>query len=536
MSVGVQAPRGVLAPARERGGDVRDWGVIVAPAVLAAALSLIGLSGRSLGFDEGATASIAAQHGSALWHAIAHDGGNMSGYYLVMHVLVSVFGNGIVVLRLPSVIATVATVALIALIARRLFGERSVTLVAGGLAAVSLPLIYWAQTARGYAAMVAFVCAGFLAFITLADPRRDVPRRGLSAARGRGPWLAYVAAMTLAMYCSFVAVLVVPVHLLALIGRRRGDAARRVGSALVAVAILCIPLAVLAVRRGSGQLFWVQPPSSMVDTQVLQSLTSSGLAPVFHHSATTKALMWFTIAAVMALAVDTIRRGRRGEPVWAMTLVLGWCVLPAGVTFLYSLVSQPVFVPRNVLVSTPAVALAFAPVIADRRWPRWAAAALLLAVLVARAVPVIRAYDVSPEPWRAVTAHVLAQARPGDCIAFYPADARMAFQYYVGTGPATRRAPRSVLPVVPWGAVRPHVEDYVVPAPDVLSRRTRGCGRMWLVSSHEGQPNGPAVARAHRARWLALSAALQRRFGSAPAVKHGYASVIHVQLMPGSRR
>jgi hypothetical protein len=80
------------------------------------------------------------------------------------------------------------------------------------------------------------------------------------------------------------------------------------------------------------------------------------------------------------------------------------------------------------------------------------------------------------------------------------------------------------------------VEDYVVPAPDVLSRRTRGCGRMWLVSSHEGQPNGPAVARAHRARWLALSAALQRRFGSAPAVKHGYASVIHVQLMPGSRR
>jgi hypothetical protein len=64
MSVGVQAPRGVLAPPRARDGDMSDWGVIVAPAVLAAVLSLIGLSGRSLGFDEGATASIAAQHGS----------------------------------------------------------------------------------------------------------------------------------------------------------------------------------------------------------------------------------------------------------------------------------------------------------------------------------------------------------------------------------------------------------------------------------------------------------------------------------------
>jgi hypothetical protein len=438
---------------------------------------------------------------------------------------------------LPSVVATVATVALIGLIARRLFGERSVTFAAGMLAAVSLPLVYWAQTARGYAAMVAFVCAAFLAFIALADPRRDaapgIAERGPWPRAGRGAWVGYVLAMTLAMYCSFVAVLVLPAQLLALIGRRRGPAARRVGSALVAVAILCVPLAVLAARRGSGQLFWVQPPSSMVDTQVLQSLTSAGLQPVFHHSVTTKALMWFTVAAVVALVINTARRGRRGEPVWSMTLVLGWCVLPAALTFLYSLISQPVFVPRNVLVSTPAIALAFAPVITDRRWPRLAGVVLVLAVLVARAVPVIRAYDVSPEPWRAVTAQVLAQARPGDCIAFYPADARMAFQYYVGA--AARRAPRSVLPAVPWGVVRPYVEDYEVPAPSELARRTAGCERMWLISSHEGQPNGPAPARAHRARWLALSAALQRRFGSAPAVKHGYASVIHVQLMPGRR-
>jgi mannosyltransferase len=529
MSVGVREPSGSAAPAAAAAGRLPDWAMIAAPAALAAALSLIGLGGRSLGFDEGATGAIAAQHGSALWHSIAHDGGNMAAYYLLIHVLIGLFGNGLIVLRLPSVVATVATVALIGMIARRLFADRRVTLAAGLLAAISLPLLYWAQTARGYALMVAFVCAGYLAYIALVDPPATASSRG-------GTWLAYVVAMTLAMYCSFVAVLVIPGQLVALIGRRRGGGLRRVGSALVAVAVLCIPLAILAARRGSGQLFWVQPPSSMVDTQVLQSLTSAGLQPVFHHSITTKPLMWFTVAAVVALLVDTVRRGRRGEPVWAMTLVLAWCVLPAALTFLYSLVAHPVFVPRNVLMSTPAVALAFAPAIADRRWPRFVAAALLLAVLVARAVPVVRAYDVSPEPWRAVTAQVLAHSRPGDCIAFYPADARMAFQYYVGTGPATRRAPRPVLPAVPWGEVRPFVEDYPVPGPAELARRTAGCRRMWLVSSHEGQPNGPALARAHRSRWLALSAALQRRFGSAPAVKHGYASVIHVQLMPGPPR
>jgi mannosyltransferase len=441
-----------------------------------------------------------------------------------MHVLTRAFGDGLVVLRLPSVVATVATVALIALIARRLFADRRVVLAAGVLAAVSLPLIYWAQTGRGYALMVASVCAAYLAFIALTDTPTDTPV-------GRGAWLGYVAAMTLAMYCSFVAVLVVPAQLLVLAGRR--GAARRVGAALVAVAVLCVPLAVLAINRGSGQLFWVQPPSSMVDTQVLQSLTSAGLQPVFHHSFTSKALMWLTVAAVVALIVDVVRRGRRGEPVWGMALVLAWCVLPAALTFVYSLISQPVFVPRNVLVSTPAVALAFAPALADRRWPRFVAPALLVAVLAARAVPVVRAYGVSPEPWQAVTAGVRAQSRPGDCIAFYPADARMAFQYYVGTGPAARRAPRAVMPVASWGVVRPYVEDYAVPAPADLARRAAGCRRMWLVSSHEGQANGPPVARAHRARWFALSAGLRRRFGAGPVTKHGYASVIHVQLMPG---
>lgn len=520
MSVRVQERPGLLVSASAGRRDLGGWAVIAGPAALAAVLTLIGLTGRSLGFDEGATASIAAQHGDALWRAIAHDGGNMSAYYLLMHVLIGVFGNGLVVLRLPSVIATVATVALIAVIAERLFAERRVTLSAGVLAAVSLPLIYWGQTARGYALMVAFVCAAMLAFIGLVD-----------GTGRRGRWLVFVAAMTLAMYCSFVTALVIPAQVLA-VAYRRG-AVRRYGTALVAIAVLCAPLAVLAIRRGSGQLFWVQPPSRMVDTQVLQALTSSGLQPVFHHSFTTKALMWATLAAVVALVVDTTLRWRRGEPVWRMGLVLAWCVLPGALTFLYSLISHPIFVPRNVLMSTPAVALAFAPTLADRRWPRYLAPALLVVVLAARAIPVVRAYGVSPEPWQAVTATVLAQAQPGDCVTFYPADARMAFQYYVGTGAATRRAPRSVLPAIPWGVVRPFVEDYAVPVPAELARRTAGCTRMWLISSHEGQPNGPAQSRANRARWFALAAELEQRFGHGPVYKFGYASTIHVQLMPG---
>ena len=73
------APRRAESAPR-RGGDA-------VPAVVALALCLIELTTRSLWLDEAATVAIAGQHGSAFWHAAAHDGGNMLGYYALLHVL-----------------------------------------------------------------------------------------------------------------------------------------------------------------------------------------------------------------------------------------------------------------------------------------------------------------------------------------------------------------------------------------------------------------------------------------------------------------
>ncbi len=520
MATPVQERRGPTAAAVARPSP-RTWPVIAGPAALATLLTFAGIGSRSLGFDEGATVAIASQHGSALWAGIAHDGGNMSGYYLLLHGLIGAFGNGLVVLRLVSGLAVVATVALVALIARRLFAP-AVALAGGTLAAVSLPLIYWGQTARAYGPMVAFVCAGFLALIEIADAPGQEGRRG--------PWLAYVTAMTLAMYCSFVAVLVLPAQLLVLVHRRR--AWRTFGSALAVVALLCVPLVVLAVRRGSGQLFWVPPPNRMVETQVLQSLTSAGLTPSFRHTVTTNLLLWGTVAALLALVADAVRRWRGGEDVWGRVLVLAWSILPAAITFVYSLLSQPIFEPRNVLVSTPAISLALATAISGTRRVRVAAAVGVALVLALRALQVAPAYGVSPEPWSAVTARVLAQARPGDCIAFYPLDSRMAFQYYVARTPGgPQRAPRSILPEISWRQVKSYVEDYRTLSAAQVARRVVACRRLWLVSSHEGQPDGPALARAHRNEYFRFDATLQAMFGLSPVQSDGYASTIHVQRL-----
>jgi len=511
----------------------RDSAAIAVPALLAALLSIIQITSRSLGFDEGATVAIVSQHGSALGSAIARDGGNMSGYYLLMHLLVGWWGTGLAVLRLPSAVFTVVTVALVAALGLRLF-DRRVGVVAGLLCAVNLPLIYWAQTARGYAPMLAWACAGFLCFLTLIEDSAP------SAGR-RWAWAGYVVAMVLATYSSFVAVLVVPVQLLALIARPA--ALRRLMSALIALAVCCLPLAILAVRRGSGQLFWVPRPSRKVESQVLQSLTSTGLQPSFHPRFTTTVGLLATVLVVLGLAIAALRarRARPGAALadprltgWPVALTLEWIAVPVVLTFLYSLVGQPIFLPRNLLICLPAVALALAVAITHPRLSPALAVVGLMVALAVRAVPLAASYGVSPEPWRAVTADVLARAQPGDCIAFYPEDGRNAFQYNVGS--AGSRTPSSILPVLRWDAVRPFVERYATLTPSQLSTAAAGCRRLWFVSSHEGQKDGPAQSLANRAGYLRLDARLERAFGNGAIKQYGYASPIHVQLLPGGGR
>ncbi|MBV9535715.1 MAG: glycosyltransferase family 39 protein, partial [Solirubrobacterales bacterium] len=158
-------------------GRLGDAAVVVGPALLAAALCLVGITSRSLGFDESATAAIASQHGAALRHAIAHDGGNMAGYYVFVHALVSLFGRGLLVLRLPSAIAIAAVVAVTGMLGLRLFDRRT-AVAAALLTAVTVSLVFWGQSARSYALMVAFVSASFLAFNALVDRRAEASARG----------------------------------------------------------------------------------------------------------------------------------------------------------------------------------------------------------------------------------------------------------------------------------------------------------------------------------------------------------------------
>jgi mannosyltransferase len=482
----VRGPEAAARPGSR--GRLYDVAVVGVPAVVALALCLIELTTRSLWLDEAATVAIAGQHGSAFWHAAAHDGGNMLGYYALLHVLIGWFGDGAFVIRLPSAIGAAGAAGAVSLLGLRLF-DRRVALAAGLLAAVSLPLVFWGQDARGYAAMVALVAGSFAAFAAIvAGPRR------------RGPWIAYVVFTTLSVYASYVAIFALPAQLVALALCRR-DAWRRALTAIAACAVCWIPLVVLALSRGSGQLFWIARPNFKLERQVVQALTSAGFEPNFHPVVVATPLAILTVALLVFAGARIVRRPR-----WGQVLALSWLLVPVGLMWFWSLIGQPIFTPRNLLVSLPAVALLLGWMIMSSRVApllAWLAIAVLIAL---RADTLAPSYGTSPENWRAATAYVLASSRPGDCLAFYPLDASMPFDYYAGR------------------PVQPHVEQYETPTIPT------GCGRVWLVASHQGLPTGTATSRAHYARYVAVRTSLARRYPQRTVRSFGYASVIWVEL------
>jgi mannosyltransferase len=512
---------------RTRDRWMGDAAVVAVPALLAGVLCLIDITGRSLGFDESATASIVSQHGAALRHAIGHDGGNMSGYYVLMHALVSLFGRGMLVLRLPSAIAIAVAVAITGLLGLRLF-DRRVALVSGLLTAVSVSLVFWGQGARSYALLVAFSCASFLAFVALVDGER----------RARpGPWIAYVVFTALALYMSLMAALVVvaQVATVAWWWRRRRW---QVLSAIAAVGVLCIPLALLAAGRGSGQVSWVSRPKFVDIEQVLEAVTGAGLQPSMHSTATTFPLLWLTVAALIAIAAAVVVSWRISDRsiTFGPTLLLSWLVVPLLVTWVESLFAQPLFLPRNLLYTAPAASLLLAWGVTRGRIVPTLAVAAVLVVLVLRALQVAPSYGVSPEDWRGATSFVLKQTHAGDCAVFYPSDGRMAFQYYLpgplaSAGGPSVRVPRPVVPNAPWSEVRTYVEDYAAPSRATIARLPSNCRRLWFISTHPGRPRGSPVARADYRRYVRLRAALGAAYGSHRVSYFGYASPVRVELL-----
>src|SRR4051794_40094747 len=224
------------------------YAAIGALTALAFVLAFHELAEKSLVLDEASSLAWAREGAGGLWDVVSGKDPNGGIYYLLLNGWVRVFGDGEGAARALGAVAAGLSVPALAVLGARLFGWAT-GLVAALLLAVDAFFIEWAQTARFYSLVVLLVVLSTYFFI------------GELERPSRWGWVGYVLASSLAVYSHYFAAYVLFVQLLTLLVlRRRAALTRRWLGAGIAIAALCAPEVVFAIRKGTGGISWIADP------------------------------------------------------------------------------------------------------------------------------------------------------------------------------------------------------------------------------------------------------------------------------------
>ena len=421
-----------------------------------------------LSWDEIATADAAHRSVAQIASLIHHVDGVFGVYYLAMHGWTALFGDSVLSLRLPSILAMAGAAALTGELGRRLFG-----VVAGALAGLLVCLVpnlsRYAAEARPYA----MACFFSVLALVLLDRVLDRP----SAAR----WAGYGAAILALGLSSVVAVAALAGHLVLLLVRDRRLLLP--WSAVAGVAVLALsPMIWWGLHQRAAQLHWVTPVTpGAVYTFPALLVGSAELAWL---------LIGLFLAAVIGLADRIVETA--AVALVPMAVVLG--ISLAGPSFWVNRYLLFVLLPVAVVAAAGLTRL----VGAGRRWPGLAAA---VAVFVAAALPgqiAVRQPTVkNGSDYRTMAAVIRQRQLPGDDLVFARGRTmRAGLDYYLRHDPGR---PRDVLERRTAAQTGTLVADeYSDPA-----ARLATVARIWLVVY--GHRVDPATGRPELARLLHLS-------------------------------
>jgi mannosyltransferase len=393
------APVGIEAPPHGRPRRSPDAAVI---AVAATLISVIGASRPSLWFDEAATIS-AATHRSLpeLWRLLTHIDAVHGLYYLFMHGWFAVFPATEFWSRLPSSLAVGAGAAGVVVLTDK-FSSRHVSLCAGALYAV-LPRMTWAGVeARPYA--FAAMAAVWLTVLWVAAARRDSVRL----------WTGYGVAIVASTLLNTFTVLVVAVHAVTLRTMGVGSRERRRWAAAAGGALVALAPFLWFSQGQIRQVAWIRPPG-------MQTVVEIAEQQYFDKSVPFAILAWLTLAA----AVFAVRTGARRAPDSAtrqlVLLCVTWMLVPTLAAVAYSAVVKPVYYPRYLISTAPAMAIALAIAVTTLAVSRRAVIATV-AVLTLAAAPnyIVNQRDryTKEKGWdySAVADVIAMHAQAGDCL------------------------------------------------------------------------------------------------------------------------
>jgi len=368
--------------------------------VLGAAVSLGGAARPSFWYDEAATISAAYSRSlPQLWQMLGNVDAVHGLYYLLMHAWFQVFPPTEFWSRAPSGLAVGVAAAGVVVLGRQ-FSSRTVAVSSGVLCAI-LPRATWAGIeARPYA--LSMMAAVWLTVLLVYASRRNTAWL----------WLSYaVAAAASVLLDVYLALMLVAHSVLLLIYRRSLPVLVRFAFASVAACGAVAPFVFEAMGQ-VHQIVWIAPVGH-------RTIEDVAIQQYFERSPP------FTIVSTLVVATAIvvwlcISRRLASEDRQLLTLAIAWLVIPTAAILVWSAFVVPIYTPRYLCFTAPAVALALGVCLGALSVRPWVAAAVL-GVFALAAAPNYLLVQRGPYAkygmdYSQVADLITANAAPGDCL------------------------------------------------------------------------------------------------------------------------
>ena len=435
-------------------------------AVLAGAVSLGGAARPSFWYDEAATISASYSRSlGQLWQMLGNVDAVHGLYYVLMHGWFQIFPPTEFWSRVPSGLAVGGAAAGVVVLGKQ-FSSRTVAVTSGILCAI-LPRATWAGVeARPYA--MSMMAAVWLTVLLVVAVRHD----------NRRLWLSYSAAQAMSVVLDLYLVLLLLAHFafICVCLRTRTVLMRfTTTSALAGLAVT--PFLVKAAGQ-VHQISWITPIGcrTIEDVAVQQYFERN---PMF---AALSALVIATAIALWRFASIEL-----ASPDWQLlTLAAGWLVIPTAVIVVWSATVHPIYTPRYLCFTAPAMALVLGVCVGAVAAKPWMAVAIVSLFAVTAAPNYIRAqrnpYAKYGMDYSQVADLISAKAAPGDCllvndtVTFMPAPMRPLMA-------ARPDAYRKLIDLTLWqrATERNDVFDTNL-IPEVVTVPLSHCAVVWIIT------------------------------------------------------
>lgn len=339
-------------------------------------------------------------------------------YYMLLHLWMGWFGEGLATIRTLSALISAACVPLVYLLGRRL-ASTPAGLIAAGLMCLAPFQIYHGQQARMYPLLTLIVLLTTLAFLAAWK-------------RGRAwRWGLFGLCVATGLYTHvYFPLSLLALNLWALLEtwrERRVDKRRWAGLILAqaagGLAFLPFTPQLLSTVGGVVQWYWISTISPF-DVISLPVVISNGVSVVMFQPQTPT---WFLLAALIPAvgamlganyyAARAVRQPVPSGPAWTLLLLLLWT--PPAVATLVSLTIKPILIDRSLIAITAPAYLLMGWCLAEAwRLPLARVAAAAFVLSMGLVLTMVYAPAPRPNDLRELGDTLAARYEPGDAIAF----------------------------------------------------------------------------------------------------------------------